>query len=73
MRKLSDLKKHQSGKIKGFLDQELSVKMLEMGCLPGTEVSIEMIAPLGDPIAINIYDSCISIRKEDAQQILIEE
>lgn len=47
--------------------------MLEMGCLPGTEVSIEMIAPLGDPIAINIYDSCISIRKEDAQQILLEE
>lgn len=73
MRTLSDLKKDQSGKIKGFLDPELSVKMLEMGCLPGTEVSIELIAPFGDPIAISVYDYCLSIRKEDASKILLEE
>jgi ferrous iron transport protein A len=73
LRNLSQLKKNQSGKIKGFLDQELSVKMLEMGCLPGTEVCIELIAPLGDPIAISIEDYCLSIRREDAQKILIEE
>ena len=47
--------------------------MLEMGCLPGTEIKVSLIAPLGDPIAINIGDYCLSIRKEDAELILLEE
>lgn len=73
MRKLSDLRRNDKGVIKSFLDQELSVKMLEMGCLPGIEVSVNLVAPLGDPIAITIGDYCLSIRKEDAELIILED
>ena len=44
-----------------------------MGFLPGTEVKIRLIAPFGDPIAVNVADYCLSIRKRDAKNVLLEE
>ena len=73
MRKLSDLSVNESGIIKGFDNDDLSLKLIEMGCIPGTEITIQMIAPFGDPIAINVADYCLSIRKKDAQHVLIED
>lgn len=73
MRNLSQLKVNQKAKIKDFLDSDLSVKLMEMGCLPGTEVSIRLIAPFGDPIAVNVADYCLSIRKRDAQNVVLED
>ena len=46
---------------------------MEMGSLPGTEVRIQLIAPFGDPIAVAVSDYCLSIRKKDAQHVLIED
>lgn len=59
--------------IKGFTDDELSVKLMEMGCLPGVEVSLQLIAPLGDPIAIEVAGYQLSLRKEEASKILLED
>lgn len=73
MRNLSQLKLNQKAKIKDFLDKDLSVKLMEMGCLPGTEIKVQLIAPFGDPIAVNIADYCLSIRKRDAQNVLLED
>lgn len=73
MRNLGDLKVNERATIKGFLDKELSIKLMEMGCLPGTEVRIQLIAPFGDPIAVAVSDYCLSIRKKDAQNVLIED
>ncbi len=73
MRNLTHLKINERGTIKGFTDEVLSVKLMEMGCLPGTEVSLELIAPLGDPIAISVAGYQLSLRKQEASSILIEE
>ena len=73
MRNLTHLKIHEKGIIKGFTDEGLSVKLMEMGCLPGTEVSLELIAPLGDPIAIDVAGYQLSLRKQEASSILIED
>lgn len=73
MRTLANLKKHEKGIIKGFNDDTLSVKLMEMGCLPGTEVSVDLIAPFGDPIAIGVAGYCLSLRKEEAASIMIED
>jgi len=43
-----------------------------MGCLPGEVVTLELIAPLGDPIAINIGGYLLSLRKREAQYIKVE-
>ncbi len=43
-----------------------------MGCLPGNYVELLQIAPLGDPLYINVNDSHVAIRKETAHAITVE-
>ncbi|HUC80518.1 MAG TPA: FeoA family protein [Flavisolibacter sp.] len=71
--KLSELKAGQKGKIKGFESSELELKLMEMGCIPGEEVVVEQVAPLGDPISIRIAGYSLSLRKNEANQILLED
>lgn len=69
---LSELKPGQRCIIQAFTDLELSIKLMEMGCLPGTEIIFERVAPLGDPIAITVAGYQLSLRKEEASTILVE-
>ena len=71
---LRDLKIGQSGKIRkigtvGALKQ----RFMDMGITKGTEVKIIKIAPLGDPIELEIRGYNLSVRKDDAALIEIEE
>ncbi len=70
--KLSQLTIGKKGIIKEFTDLEMSVKLMEMGCLPGEEISIQRIAPLGDPIAINVSGYQLSLRKREASTIILQ-
>ncbi|GGG93979.1 iron transporter [Polaribacter pacificus] len=49
----------------------IPLKLLEMGCLPGAEVVILQIAPLKDPLYICVNGSHLAIRKEMAAQIRV--
>lgn len=69
---ITDLKIGEKAIISGFSDDSLSLKLLEMGCLPGTEVELTGIAPLGDPICISLMDYQLSLRKEEAAKVLLE-
>lgn len=71
--KLSELKAGERGRIKGFETSELELKLMEMGCIPGEMVVVEKIAPLGDPISIRVAGYSLSLRKDEARQILLEE
>lgn len=68
---LSELKKGQKGQIESFTDYELSLKLLEMGCIPGELVEVIRIAPLGDPIAISVSGYMLSLRKGEAATVRI--
>ena len=70
--KLSELKSGEKGTIISFESTELELKLMEMGCLPGEEVVVEQIAPLGDPISIRIAGYSLSLRKNEAKQIIVE-
>jgi ferrous iron transport protein A len=73
MANLADLKIGEKGEIVGFTDELLSLKLLEMGCLPGTEVVLTHLAPFGDPIAIRVSGSyTLSMRREAAETMLIK-
>ena len=50
----------------------LAKRFCEMGGIAGTIIKVEKIAPLGDPISIKIKGSEISIRKEEAQNIIVK-
>ena len=70
--RLSELKQGERGTISGFSSPELELKLMEMGCLPGELVVVEQIAALGDPISIKVAGYSLSLRKNEAQEILIE-
>ncbi|MBY0245974.1 MAG: ferrous iron transport protein A [Sphingobacteriaceae bacterium] len=70
--KLSDLKIGERGTISFFTDVEMSVKLMEMGCLPGEVVEVERFAPFGDPIAIRVSGYQLCLRKSEASMIIIE-
>lgn len=66
---LTQLKKGQKAIIEDFDIDRVPLKLLEMGCLPGNEVRILQVAPMGDPIYMIINDSHLAIRMETAQAI----
>ena len=52
--RLSELKPGQQGIIKEFNNNHIFLKLMEMGCVPGEEILLEQIAPLGDPISVKV-------------------
>jgi ferrous iron transport protein A len=68
---LSDLLPGNSARIVQFLDEEISLNMIEMGCIPGTLVTMIRKAPYGDPLAFACHSSIISIRKAEAKTVIV--
>jgi ferrous iron transport protein A len=68
---LDQLKIGQKGIISELKIDEIPLKLLEMGCLPGNSVELIQIAPFGDPLYFNINDSHVAIRLETAKAIEI--
>ena len=70
---LRQLKAGESARIlsvggEGALRQHL----LDMGVIPGTEVSVVKYAPMGDPVELMLHGYELTIRLEDAEKIDIE-
>ncbi|MCX6212208.1 MAG: FeoA family protein [Bacteroidetes bacterium] len=71
MKKLSELKIGESGVIHSFENDEIFLKLMEMGCIPGELITVEQIAPLGDPISISVAGYQLSLRMNEADSIFI--
>ncbi len=50
----------------------IPLKLIEMGCLPSNTIKLLLKAPLGDPYYFIINDSHVAIRKETAENIIVE-
>ncbi len=50
----------------------LKRRIMDMGITKGTAVYVRKVAPLGDPMEVTVRGYELSIRKEDAQNILVE-
>jgi ferrous iron transport protein A len=70
-KRLSELKPGQKGVIKDFDDQEIHLKLMEMGCLPGESITVEQTAPLGDPVSVSIAGYTLSLRLNEADHIIV--
>ena len=70
-RNVSEMKPGDVGIISGFTDEYLSVKLMEMGCLPGVPVRFNFTAPFGDPVCISVSGYELSLRLEEAATISI--
>ncbi len=71
-KKLSDLRPGQKAIITQFNNNAIFLKLMEMGCLPGEKIVIEQVAPLGDPISIKVSGYSLSLRLNEAEQIIVE-
>ncbi len=72
MKTLKDVKVGQTVTVQK-LDGEGALKrrIMDMGITKGTEVYIRKVAPLGDPIEVTVRGYELSLRKADAQMILV--
>ncbi|MAD50083.1 MAG: ferrous iron transport protein A [Flavobacteriales bacterium] len=68
---LDQLPKGKLAVIKDIDSDQLPLKLIEMGCLPGNKVSLIQKAPLNDPLYLKIDESHLAIRKESAQHIFV--
>jgi ferrous iron transport protein A len=69
---LSNLKEGDHGVIKELSRGDLALKLLELGFLPGEVVVIDKVAPLGDPISVKIGTYLLSLRKDEADAVMVQ-
>ena len=73
MIKLSELPVGQSATVRDFAKFGSSaIRLREMGLLTGTRLSLIRVAPLGDPIEIKLRGYHLTLRKAEADHILVE-
>jgi ferrous iron transport protein A len=70
-RNVAQMKPGEVAIIANLSDDQLSVKLMEMGCLPGATVRFNFRAPFGDPICISVSGYELSLRLEEASTISI--
>ncbi|MEM9298083.1 MAG: FeoA family protein [Bacteroidota bacterium] len=72
IRSVVDLNPGESGVISELLDGTLSLKLLEMGCLPGQPITMNYTAPFGDPVCVSVSGYDLSLRLDEAINISIQ-
>jgi ferrous iron transport protein A len=71
-KKLSELRPGQKAIIREFNNQEIYLKLMEMGCLPGEKISVEKSAPLGGPVSVIVAGYTLSLRLDEADHIVVD-
>ena len=72
MKRLSNVPVGTKVRIVSFEKNDIFLKLMEMGCVPGEIIRVEQVAPLGDPIAISVSGYNLSLRLDEAQNIFVE-
>ena len=73
MSTLNDLKPGQEGTVVSIGEKgPMKRRIMDMGVTPGTLIKVIKVAPLGDPIEVNIRGYELSIRRAEAEQIQIK-
>ncbi|MDB0441554.1 ferrous iron transport protein A [Clostridioides difficile] len=73
MNKLKDIKCGETVKVKKLEGEGATRRhIMDMGITRGVDVFVRKVAPLGDPIEITVRGYELSIRKSDAEKIIVE-
>lgn len=72
---LKDLAVGTTGRVIGFGEGSKAYrrKLLSMGLTPGVEFSVSRYAPMGDPVEIKVRGFSLSLRKGEAEALLVKE
>lgn len=71
---ISSMKPGEKAKVVGFEKgkKDYRQKLLSMGMVPGTEFALTRVAPLGDPVEINVRGYAMSLRRAEADMLRVE-
>ena len=69
---LSDLQPGQAAIIVKFVSEELHLKLMEMGCLPGEKIEVVQKALFNDPMSVSVAGYLLSLRTDEASQIVVK-
>lgn len=73
MKTLKDIKCGESAKVLKLTgDGPVKRRIMDMGITKGVEVYVRKVAPLGDPIEVNVRGYELTLRKEDARMIEVQ-
>jgi ferrous iron transport protein A len=70
---VNDLTIGQKATVKEFTDHGLGIHLMEMGVVPGETITVERVAPMGDPIAVRVSDLLLMMRRKEAASILVKD
>jgi len=70
--KLTNVKIGVEVTIYEICNDEIFLKLMEMGIIPGEKIVIEKIAPLGDPISVKVAGYHLSLRINEADKVIVE-
>lgn len=72
-RTLNTLKPGESGVVYAVKGKgALKRRFMDMGIIKGTNIVVERLAPLGDPVEIKLKGYSLTLRKKDAEIIFVE-
>ncbi len=63
----------EQGQVKKIeAEGKIKRRLFDMGVTPGTEIVLKKLAPLGDPIEVTIRGYELTLRKDEANKVLME-
>ena len=75
VRTANDLRPGETATVCCLSDPEMALKLLDMGCIPGTQVKLVGRAPLGDPLMLTLGEEgyTLSLRVNEARTIQLKD
>jgi ferrous iron transport protein A len=71
---LKEMRVGESGRVAGYSESGRGYrrKLLAMGLTPGTELNVTRVAPMGDPVEIQVRGFKLSLRRDEAAAVQVE-
>ena len=71
---LNEMKPTENGIVKKLTtDGKIKRRLYDMGVTPGVQIIVKKLAPLGDPIEVTLRGYELTVRKSEAECVLMEE
>ena len=69
---VAEMRSGETRTIRSIDDEQLMLKLLEMGCIPGKDITFKYKAPLGDPVCVTVSGYDLSLRISEASSISVQ-
>lgn len=70
---IADLKVGEKAKVSALHSDEISLRLMQMGCVPGCEVKMNSKAALGGPVCVCVSGYHLSLRLDEAARVMLDE